>query len=215
MSLPRPGRSRLSFVPKCWSLHDTATPPFWAAARSRTAAGSAGKTGAARPKRRKRAMPPSGYMLSRTWVYFFPVGLSSRQPKRLLGPHSCRPRTVSQPPRVPAQEATSASAPDSGRKQASTETAGAWLPEKKAVSTSTPSTVPEATPRRMTTQSKAAWLCRRVSQPSYHAPVYTILPGWRTGGVGVRRLAASANHSSEKARTLPPIAAEMRSLGGG
>jgi hypothetical protein len=31
------------------------------------------------------------------------------------------------------------------------------------------------------------------------------------GGVGVRRLEASANHSSEKERTLPPRAAEIRS----
>lgn len=49
--------------------------------------------------------------------------------------------------------------------------------------------------------------------PSYQAPVYTIFPGWRIGGVGVSRFAASANHSSEKPSTLPPNAAETRSGG--
>ena len=61
------------------------------------------------------------------------------------------------------------------------------------------------------TKSKGAGLWRRVSQPSYQAPEYTILPGWRIGGAGLRRLEAEANHSSEKERTLPPRAEEMRS----
>lgn len=61
------------------------------------------------------------------------------------------------------------------------------------------------------TQSYGAGLCRRVSHPSYHAPVGTKTPGRRIGGLGVVRLDAGANHSSEKARTDEERAEEMRS----
>jgi len=118
-------------------------------------------------------------------------------------------KTGSHPPRSPFHDNTSVS---SRLKQPSTEMAGAWLPLKKAVSTSTPSTVPEATPSRTTTQSKGSGLCLLVSQPSYQAPVYTIFPGCRIGAAGFIRFAASANHSSEKPRILPPSADETRSV---
>ena len=80
------------------------------------------------------------------------------------------------------------------------------------MSTSTPTTLPDATPRRMTTQSNGSGLCLRVSHPSYQAPEYTIFPGCLIGGVGLRRFEASANHSSEMANTLPPSAADTKSV---
>jgi hypothetical protein len=93
----------------------------------------------------------------------------------------------------------------------STAISGEWLPLKKAVSISTPATLPLAVPSRITTQSAGSGLWRRVSHPSYQAPVCTNTPGLRIGGVGVRRFSAAANHSSLKERTFEPRGAEMRS----
>lgn len=93
----------------------------------------------------------------------------------------------------------------------STAISGEWLPLKKAVSISTPATLPLAVPSRITTQSAGSRLWRRVSHPSYQAPVCTNTPGLRIGGVGVRRFSAAANHSSLKDRTFEPRGAEMRS----
>lgn len=42
--------------------------------------------------------------------------------------------------------------------------------------------------------------------------MYTILPACLMGAVGVSRLAASANHSSEKPRILPSKPADTRSV---
>lgn len=61
------------------------------------------------------------------------------------------------------------------------------------------------------TQSYGEGLCRRVSQPSYQAPVGTKTPGRRIGGEGFVRLEAGAKNSSEKARIEEDREEEMRS----
>jgi hypothetical protein len=60
------------------------------------------------------------------------------------------------------------------------------------------------------TQSYGAELCRRVSHPSYQAPVWMYTPGRRMGGVGVSRLLAAAKYSSEKERMRAPRVADVR-----
>lgn len=61
------------------------------------------------------------------------------------------------------------------------------------------------------TQSKGSVLWRRVSQPSYQAPEKTNLVLSWIAGLGLMRLEASANHSSEQARIWPPRVADVRS----
>jgi hypothetical protein len=85
------------------------------------------------------------------------------------------------------------------------------LPSKKAVSISMPRIRPDATPSRITTQSNGSELCLRVSHPSYQAPAWVKTPGLRTGGVGVVRFSAAANHSSEHARIREPRGLDIRS----
>lgn len=183
-----------------------ATPPLTAAARSNTSSTLSGKTGTAIPNSLNLAMPPSGYINSLMCVNAASVCFASFHACRLLGPHSCFPSIVSQPMKSISFTSSSLLA-----KQPSTAISGAWFPSKNAVSISTPLTLPLATPSRIITQSNGAGLCRRVSQPSYHAPAWVYTPGFRTGGVGVVRLEASANHSSEHDKIQEPSGFEMRS----
>lgn len=88
------------------------------------------------------------------------------------------------------------------------------MPVKKAVSISMPRTRPAATPRRRMAWSKGAELWRRVSQPSYQAPVGTKTPGREMGAVGLVRSVTGEKKSSEWARWVLPRAEEMRSGAG-
>lgn len=64
------------------------------------------------------------------------------------------------------------------------------------------------------TQSYSFELCRRLSHPSYQAPVAMKTPGRWIGGVGLRRFDAGAKNSSEKERMREDRGAEMRSIEG-
>lgn len=67
----------------------------------------------------------------------------------------------------------------------------------------------------MITQSNGRGLCRRVSQPSYHAPVAIYTPGRWTGACGEMRLEAGAKYSSEVERMREWREADIKSSGGG
>ena len=64
------------------------------------------------------------------------------------------------------------------------------------------------------TQSGGERLCRRVSQPSYQAPVSMKWPGRRIGFAGLMRLEAEAKNSSEKERMREVRGAATRSTYG-
>ena len=101
----------------------------------------------------------------------------------------------------------------SGAKQPWTVTSGAWLPLKKAVSISKPTTMPLPTPNLIITQSPSGEsLWRLVSHPSNQAPFSVKVFARRMGGNGLSKLCAEAKNSSEYAIILPPRADETRSF---
>src|SRR5947209_674888 len=100
-------------------------------------------------------------MFNLTCVYAFVVGSCRRKTCRWLGPQGWMGRMVSHRGSVGEGDEE-----EEVRKRPSTETSGAWLPEKKAVSISKPWTRPEETPSWTMTQSSGSGLCRRVSHLS-------------------------------------------------
>lgn len=84
-------------------------------------------------------IPPSGIMFNFTCVKALSVGVDNWKMCRWLGPHGCTGNIVSQFASVWV------GSPDS-RNMPSTDTSGAWLPLKNAVSISHPNTLPEETP---------------------------------------------------------------------